>query len=57
MLNIFKEVMAVSGALSVLCTSLALFFPKGSKIGYALAKVGTDLKGHTQPTDDVKEAA
>lgn len=44
-----EQVLAVIGALSGLCTALAMLFPKGSKTGAALARVGADLKGHNVP--------
>lgn len=41
-----SQILEVAGAVSTLCTALALFFPKGSKVGALLARVGADLKGH-----------
>lgn len=49
-LEISKDIGAVWGAIGILCSALSLVFPKGSKLGYWLAKVGTDAKGHTSPT-------
>lgn len=51
-MNYVQIFLDVVGALTTLCTSLALLFPKGSKVGYALAKVGTDLKGHTVQAEE-----
>lgn len=45
-----EHILAVTGAIGAIATILAPLFPVGSKIGYWLAKVGTDLKGHTAPT-------
>ena len=50
-MDLLKVLMEVVGAVSTLATSLALLFPKGSKAGYVLAKVGADIKGHTCPED------
>jgi len=50
-MDLLTQALALVGAIGTLATSLALFFPKGSKIGYTLAKVGADLKGHTCPTE------
>lgn len=49
-MNHLNQVLEVIGAVSALCTALSSLFPKGSRIGYALAKVGIDFKGHTSPT-------
>ena len=48
--DVFQAIVSVVGSLSLLCTALAPLFPRGSRIGYALAKVGADLRGHTSPT-------
>ncbi len=53
-MNHLEQIMAAVGALSTLCTTLALLFPKTSRAGYWLAKIGADLKGHTQDTPDVR---
>jgi hypothetical protein len=45
----FEHVLAITGAIGAIASILAPLFPVGSKIGYYLAKVGTDLKGHTVP--------
>ncbi len=50
LLEISRDIGAVWGAIGILCSALALVFPKGSKLGYWLAKIGTDTKGHTSPT-------
>jgi hypothetical protein len=41
-----ESILAVVGAISALCTALAPLFPKGSRAGKALGRVGADLKGH-----------
>lgn len=46
-----QTILEVIGALATLCTALAPLFPKGSRVGYALAKVGADVKGHTVPAE------
>jgi hypothetical protein len=45
-----ENILAVTGAISMLASALSVFFPRGSRIGYWLSKVGTDVKGHTSPT-------
>lgn len=40
------QILEVVGAVSALCTALALVFPKGSKLGAFFATIGADLKGH-----------
>lgn len=45
-----EKTLEVLGAVAALATVLAPLFPVGSKIGYWLAKIGADLKGHTAPT-------
>ncbi len=38
---------AIQGLISAIGTLVALFAPKGSKVGVWAAKVGTDYKGQT----------
>ena len=45
-MSIIEQVLAIIGAISTLATAIAPLFPKGSKTGAAIAKVGVDLKGH-----------
>ena len=47
---LLSQVLEIIGAISAFCTAVAPFFPKGSRVGYALSKIGVDLKGHTSPT-------
>ncbi len=56
-MNHLEQIMAAVGALSTLCTTLALLFPKTSRAGYWLAKIGADLKGHTQDTPNPSQSS
>ncbi len=38
----------IIGAIATLATSLGLLLPKGNKVGGIAAKIGVDLKNHTQ---------
>lgn len=40
-------IIAIQGVVSAIGTLIALFAPKGSKIGVMAAKIGADLKGQT----------
>lgn len=51
----FQLLLETLGAAGSLCTLLALFFPKGSRVGYILAKLGADLKGHTTQAEPPEE--
>lgn len=42
------QILEVIGAISALCTALAVLFPKESKAGKFLARIGADLKGHNK---------
>jgi hypothetical protein len=46
-LDIVETVLAVLGAISMLCTFIAVIAPTGSKVGYVAAKIGADLKAQT----------
>lgn len=43
-----RLVLDVLGAVGTICTALGLVLPKGSTAGYWFAKIGADLKNHTQ---------
>lgn len=46
----FRLVLEGLGAVGSLFTVLGLLLPKGSRAGYWFAKLGADIKGHTQPS-------
>lgn len=46
-MNKIQIAFQVVGEIGTAMTLAALLFPKGSKVGYWLAKLGADIKGHT----------
>lgn len=58
--RILDVAIAIQGLISAIGTLIALFAPKGSKVGVWAAKVGTDYKGQTTaslppPKDDTPQ--
>lgn len=46
--NVIDIVLNILGVISGIASLIGLVAPKGSKVGYIAAKIGTDLKGQTK---------
>lgn len=47
-MNYLSAILETIGAVATLATALGVLLPKGSRVGGIAAKVGADLKNHTQ---------
>lgn len=47
-MNVLQAILDIVGAVATIATAIGLILPKGNRVGGIAAKIGADLKNHTQ---------